>query len=333
MTNELTYPLPGQERPAPDAERVQGRLLAWFEIHGRAHLPWRRTRDPYAILVSEMMLQQTGVERVLPKYEAWLRRFPTLEALAAAPRSEAIRLWAGLGYNSRAVRLQDIARQAVAAYGGRLPATLTDLRALKGIGPYTAGAVLCFAHEQDVAFVDTNVRRVLGRIFLGPEGEVTPPTERELYDLAERALPRGRAWPWYQALMDLGATICTDGKPACLVCPLCEDCRAAFRAGRVAREGSATYKPKRPQGPWQGSARYYRGRIVAALSGLPPGARLPLADLAAGIRPPQAQEDGPEQGQLLDPERLRELVARLAADGLVTLHEAPNGMLEVALPE
>jgi len=332
MTNELTYPLPGQERAAPDAERVQGRLLAWFEIHGRAHLPWRQTRDPYAILVSEMMLQQTGVERVLPKYQAWLQRFPTLEALASAPRSEAIRLWAGLGYNSRAVRLQDIARQAVAAYGGRLPATLVELRALKGIGPYTAGAVLCFAHEQDIAFVDTNVRRVLGRIFLGPEGEITPPTERESYDLAERVLPRGRAWPWYQALMDLGATICTDGKPACLVCPLSEDCRAAYRAGRVAREGSATYKPKRPQGPWQGSARYYRGRIVAALSVLTPGQRLTLDALAAQIQPAQAQ-DGPEQAQSLDPERLRELVTRLAADGLVTLHEAPDGTLEVALPE
>src|SRR5437764_1298168 len=124
----------------PDLHAVQERLLAWFAAHGR-DLPWRHTRDPYAILVAEIMLQQTGVERVRPKYEAWLARFPTLQALAAAPRSEVIRLWSGLGYNSRAVRLHDVARQVVARHVGQLPETMEGLLTLKGIGRYTAGAV------------------------------------------------------------------------------------------------------------------------------------------------------------------------------------------------
>ncbi len=314
------------ERPAPVAEAVQERLLAWFAQQGR-DLPWRHTRDPYAILVAEMMLQQTGVERVRPKYAAWLERFPTLRALAEAPRAEVIRLWSGLGYNSRAVRLQEIARQAVERYGGQLPATVDELLTLKGIGHYTAGAVACFAHEQDVAFVDTNVRRVLSRVFLGAEGDPAPVTEKEMRRLANDALPHGRAWAWHQALMDLGATICTDAKPACLICPLQTLCRSAFRAGRVVRETSAAYKPRRKEGPWRASTRYYRGRIVAALSRLPHGQRLGLEALAAGI---DAGSDGDAP---IDRALLRTLVTRLAADGLVAIHERADGEIELSLPE
>ncbi len=324
-TPEMTYPLPGQEKAVPALEDVQARLLAWFAAHGR-DLPWRHTRDPYQILVAEMMLQQTGVERVLPKWRAWLAAFPTLEALAAAPRGDVIRLWAGLGYNSRAVRLQEIARQAIEQYGGRLPGTVEALRDLKGIGPYTAGAVLCFAYERDVTFVDTNVRRVLTRVFAGAEGAHIPLADGEVRDLAARALPRGHAWAWHQALMDLGATICVDGKPTCLVCPLQEPCRAAFQAGRVAREGRAGYKAPRKEGPWQGSTRYYRGRIVDTLRALAPGERIPLAELIVQVKP-EATPD--------DTARLRELVTRLAADGLAAMHEAhtPEGQVEVSLPE
>lgn len=320
---EIAYGAHDDEKAPPRSEAVQERLLAWFAQQGR-DLPWRRTRDPYAILVSEMMLQQTGVERVLPKYEAWLARFSTLQALAEAPTAEVIRLWSGLGYNSRAVRLQGIARQAVAQYGGRLPYTVAELLSLKGIGHYTAGAVACFAHEQDVAFVDTNVRRVLSRVFLGVEGEPAPLAEKGLRELAERVLPPGRAWAWHQALMDLGATICTDARPACLICPLQQPCRAAFRAGRVARERGAGYTARRKEGPWQGSSRYYRGRIVAALGALPPGMRLTLPALAAQIRP-----DTPND----DLAWLRDHVTHLAADGLAALHETPDGQLEIALPE
>ncbi|HUY77131.1 MAG TPA: hypothetical protein VMV29_10195 [Ktedonobacterales bacterium] len=166
-------------------------LLAWYARDGRATLPWRHTRDPYAVLVSEMMLQQTQVERVLPKYQAFLARFPTLSALAAAPTSEVIKEWAGLGYNLRAVRLHGIAQQAMER-GGALPDTLDGLLSLKGIGRYTAGAVACFGLGLPVATVDTNIRRVLWRVFQGIEPATWPtgePATRAILTLAEWALP------------------------------------------------------------------------------------------------------------------------------------------------
>src|SRR5919198_712373 len=320
MAESVVY---DDERHAPDPHAVHEWLLLWFAAQGR-DLPWRHTRDPYAILVAEIMLQQTGVERVLPKYEAWLARFPTLHALAAAPRSEVIRLWSGLGYNSRAVRLHEVARQVVDEHGGQLPDTREGLLKLKGIGRYTAGAVACFAYEQDVAFVDTNIRRVLGRIFLGPAGDSPTLPEKGLRELAEQVLPRGRAWAWHQALMDLGATVCTDATPACLVCPLQGLCRSAFRAGRLAREARAAYRTRPKEGPWRGSSRYYRGRIVAALAALPRGEHLALSALAA-----RATSDAEDAAI----PRLQDLVTTLAAEGLVVVHETADGQLEVALPE
>ncbi len=338
------------ERATPPVEAVQERLLTWFAAYGR-DLPWRRTRDPYAILVAEMMLQQTGVERVIPKYAAWLERFSTLQDLAAAPRAEVIRAWSGLGYNSRAVRLHEIARQAVERYAGRLPASVDDLLTLKGIGRYTAGAVACFAHEQDVVFVDTNIRRVLSRVFLGGEGAAASPTEKGLHELAASALPPGRAWPWHQALMDLGATICTDARPACLVCPLQDVCRGAFQSGRAVREAQAAYQTRpaptrrKKEGPWRGSTRYYRGRIVAILGTLPHGERLALPALAARIATETPAGDGPpanashheqvgeHEANIVDLAWLQTLVTRLAADGLAAIYRAQDGSLEVSLPE
>lgn len=216
---------------AGDAQRgaIWERLLDWYATEGRAHLPWRHTHDPYAVLVSEVMLQQTQVERVLPKYREWMARFPTLAALAAASAGEAIQAWAGLGYNSRAVRLHAIARQAVAEYGGALPGTLDGLLALKGIGRYTAGAVICFAFGLPVATVDTNIRRVLWRVFRGIEPAEWPSGERatrEALGLAQWALPPERAYDWQQALMDLGATICASRRPLCERCPLRACCAA-----------------------------------------------------------------------------------------------------------
>jgi A/G-specific adenine glycosylase len=216
---------------ADDSQRgdVWERLLAWYAAEGRAHLPWRHTRDPYAVIVSEVMLQQTQVERVLPKYREWMARFPTLAALAAASAGEAIQAWAGLGYNSRAVRLHAIARQVVAEYGGALPGTLEGLLALKGIGRYTAGAVACFAFGLPVATVDTNIRRVLWRVFRGIEPAEWLAGERaarEILGLAQWALPAARAYDWQQALMDLGATVCVSRRPLCERCPLRACCAA-----------------------------------------------------------------------------------------------------------
>src|SRR6266480_4574674 len=148
--------------------RVHSYLLQWYAAEHR-DLPWRSTHDPYAILVSEMMLQQTQVQRVLPKYEQFLAEFPTLADLAAAPTADVISAWVPLGYNMRAVRLQSIARQVISEYNGRIPDTIDELLKLKGIGRYTAGAIACFAYSKQVATVDTNIRRVLHRIFLGLE--------------------------------------------------------------------------------------------------------------------------------------------------------------------
>jgi A/G-specific adenine glycosylase len=234
-----------RETPASADQRTQAHehLLAWYAAHGR-DLPWRHTRDPYAVLVSEVMLQQTQVERVLPKYREFLERFPTLAALAEAPTADVIRAWAPLGYNVRAVRLQQIARQVVAEHGGELPHTLDGLLALKGIGRYTAGAVACFAFGLPVATVDTNIRRVLWRVFRGIEPAEWPAGQagaRELLALADWALPGGAAYDWQQALMDLGATICVSRRPACERCPLAADCSALAEADAVAlfRSGEA----------------------------------------------------------------------------------------------
>jgi A/G-specific adenine glycosylase len=217
-------------------DKTRERLLAWYATEGRTHLPWRHTRDPYAVLVSEVMLQQTQVERVLPKYREFLACFPTLCALAEAPTAEVIQAWSSLGYNLRAVRLQQIAQQVVRECGGSLPGTLDGLLGLKGIGRYTAGAVACFAFGLTAATVDTNIRRVLWRVFRGIEPGVWPtgtPASRELLALAEWALPAARAYDWQQALMDLGATVCLSRRPHCARCPLVDCCAAYAETARA----------------------------------------------------------------------------------------------------
>jgi A/G-specific adenine glycosylase len=199
--------------------RFQRRLLAWYRRHGR-DLPWRRTREPYRILVSEIMLQQTQVERVLPKYRQFLDRYPTMEALAAASVDDVRRLWYPLGYNVRPLRLHAIACEAMARYGGRLPDSADTLRRLPGVGRYTAGAILAFAHGRDVAILDTNVRRVLGRVFFGPRRLRRLRGEKAFWDLAGALVPRGRGYDFNQALMDFGATWCTPRRPRCARCPM-----------------------------------------------------------------------------------------------------------------
>ena len=203
--------------------RFREGLLRWYARHQR-DLPWRRTRDPYHVLVSEIMLQQTQVDRVIPKYHEFLGRYPTLEALATADVAEVTRTWYPLGYNIRPVHLHGIAREAVARYGGRLPADDKALRAMKGIGRYTAGAVRSFAYGARAPILDTNVRRVLGRVFHGVDGRRV--STASLWKLAEQVLPRARVYDFNQALMDFGATWCTARKPLCLPCPMRRLCRA-----------------------------------------------------------------------------------------------------------
>jgi len=212
--------------PNPSARRTFRRtLLGWYDKNGRT-LPWRETSDPYHILVSEIMLQQTQVDRVLPKYREWLDRYPSFEALARAPESDVTETWRPLGYNIRPKRLQAIAREAVANYGGKLPSDEATLLSFKGIGAYTAGAIRSFAFRERAAILDTNVARVLFRVFMGKGAPKSHATKKVLWTISAALVPRSRAFDFNQALMDFGATLCTARKPKCLICPMSTLCSA-----------------------------------------------------------------------------------------------------------
>ncbi len=209
--------------PPPDRRRFRQRLLTWYRRHGR-DLPWRKTDDPYHILVSEIMLQQTQVDRVLPKYAEWLAKYPSLHALAAAPEQDVNDTWRPLGYNIRPRRLQSIAREAVANYGGELPSDEETLLSFKGIGAYTAGAIRSFAFGERAAILDTNVARVLFRTFVAKGDPKSHAMKRHLWAVSETLVPSRHVFDFNQALMDLGAMVCVARNPRCLVCPMAKDC-------------------------------------------------------------------------------------------------------------
>jgi len=202
--------------------RFQHRLLRWYKEHGR-DLPWRKTSDPYKILVSEVMLQQTQVDRVVPKYHEFLERYPSFEALAGARAEDVKKTWYPLGYNIRPLRLHGIARETVARYGGELPSDHDELLSFKGIGRYTAGAIRSFAFNEDAPILDTNVIRVLHRVFLGAGDPKS--RKNQLWVLSETLIPKGRGYDFNQALMDFGATVCTARDPYCLLCPMKDFCK------------------------------------------------------------------------------------------------------------
>jgi A/G-specific adenine glycosylase len=208
-----------------ERRRFRDRLLVWYRRHGR-DLPWRKTSDPYHILVSEIMLQQTQVDRVLPKYAEWLARYPSLEALATASEQEVTNAWYPLGYNVRPKRLRAIARESVARYGGQLPADRDVLLSFKGIGAYTAGAIRSFAFRERAAILDTNVARVLFRVFVGEGNPKGHAMKRHLWRLSETLVPVRHVFDFNQALMDFGAMICVARNPKCLICPMKKSCRA-----------------------------------------------------------------------------------------------------------
>lgn len=298
----------GFEPDETKVEAVRSTLISWYEVNGRA-LPWRRTRDPWSILVSEVMLQQIQVKRAIPFYEAFLARFPTALALAEAPLSEAIKVWGDLGRYRRVVSLHKTARILVKEFDGEIPSDRKVLVGLPGIGSYTAGAVACFAFEEDAAFLDSNVRRVLHRLFFGAEVPEQFATERELQRLAETMVPRGRGWKWGQSSIEFGATQCTTRKPLCEVCPLSALCAAQpMIRGLLAslpRGEKATYR-------YEGSNRYYRGRVLAALREAPEEG-VPLRELGEGLREGFAEQDLPW---------LRHVVESLEKDGLVRVSSA-----------
>jgi A/G-specific adenine glycosylase len=216
----VNSPLKSMQRDTVTKHRMQifqHKLLEWYVHHGR-NLPWRHTRNPYHILVSEIMLQQTQVDRVIPKYHEWLHRYPTFDTLAIAPLEEVKQLWRPLGYNIRPLRLYQIAQSVVTKCNGQLPESLDDLLALPGIGRYTAGAILSFAFHKDAPIVDTNVQRVILRLFDIPGDSKRVAVKNRVWQLAESLIPPGKAYIFNQALIDFGALICTARNPHCSSC-------------------------------------------------------------------------------------------------------------------
>jgi A/G-specific adenine glycosylase len=210
---------------SPDLGAITARLLSWYERNQR-ELPWRNTRDPYLITVAEFMLHQTRVATVLPYYQRFLERFPDWSALASAPLDDVLKAWEGLGYYARARHLHGLAQCVSAEHGGELPNSDQALRALPGIGEYTAGAILSIAFGQDRVAIDGNVRRVLCRLFQITENPVSADGRQRLQQSAESLLPHGQAGAFNQALMDLASSVCTPRRPMCEVCPLSEACQA-----------------------------------------------------------------------------------------------------------
>lgn len=285
-------------------------LLRWYTRNGR-DLPWRRTNDPYIILLSEVMLQQTQVDRVLKKLPLFRSLFPTLASLARASRGDVIRAWSGLGYNGRAIRLHRLAQIVRLHHGGRLPRAVDQLQELPGIGRYTASAIAAFAHDQAVAVVDTNVQRVLRRVF--PRESRT----KDIWTVAHMVLPLRSSYAWNQGLMDLGATLCTARAPECSRCPLEIHCPSAHR--RVQKPTPRRREPSRDGVP----DRIYRGRIVQALRKLEGARSTDFKRLGQLVKQPFLARDQTW---------LRQLIGRLERDRLVRLKKK-NGTLFVSLPQ
>lgn len=275
--------------------QFQKEVLDWFAKNGRT-LPWRQTTDPYHILVSEIMLQQTQVDRVIPKYEAWLRQFPTVEHLASTSPATVIQAWSGLGYNRRALFLQKAARAI--AERGSFPTQYAELVTLPGIGPYTAAAVLSFAFNADIALHDTNIKRIYQLIIFGDQVE---PTDKQVTEVAEQFLPQGHSRVWHGALMDIG-TIIAKGRGAAQQQALLVDLFPILKNFPLPQLSDQPLKrPK--QSEFKSSRRYWRGRIIAKLA---QSQSLTKAEVTAYL-----------QGLDTIPYSIDELLQSLVRDGLI----------------
>lgn len=242
--------------------RFAKRLLEWYGENKRS-LPWRGTVDPYAVWVSEIMLQQTRVDAVIPYFLRWMERFPTVSDLAGSTERAVLNLWEGLGYYARARNLRKAAQVVAREHGGELPRDVASLRSLPGVGRYTAGAIASIAFGLDQPALDGNIRRVLARVFNVSEPANSPGGERLLWELAARHLPKGKAGDYNQALMDLGATICIPANPRCPVCPVRTQCRAR-KLGIQAERPVLKARKAVPHHVYAGAVITRRGRVLLA---------------------------------------------------------------------
>ncbi len=317
----------------PEPAAVRRKILRWYSLNRRP-FPWRDTRDPYRILLSEIMLQQTQADRVAGYFTRFLKKFPCIATLARASKADVLRAWKGMGYNNRAVRLHGAVKEVMASYNGSVPRDTNSLSLLPGIGRYTAHAVACFAHGSSVPVVDVNVRRVLSRIFHRMETTGGAISNPDAWKLAARILP-AEAYDWNQALMDFGAMVCTARNPKCSSCPVSDACLSAGRFrnagitgpvlartpggnGRRRREDDTRSSKKEPS--HRGiPRRIWRGKIVEALC----GSRKPLAtaDIQRIVRP---------SGKAPSGKWLNDIIGRLERDGVVSVRRE-RGRIAVSL--
>lgn len=289
-------------RRVSNVPEIISSLLFWYKRKQR-DLLWRKTRNPYRILVSEVMLQQTQVDRVIPKYKAFLRQFPNIKALANAKASDVIKAWKGLGYNRRALMLQRTAQMIRTEHGGRFPRDLETLKTLPGVGDYTARAILSFAYEQPIMMMDTNHRRFYQRVFFGMHNKTDKQLLARADELLENKQLHKSTYDWNQALMDFGSQICTTRVPKCQECPLKQWCRA-YPKILTHTPNPVAPKTKTARIPFRQTDRYFRGRII---DNLRVDHRISLTKL---------EKSFPE----LPKERFQKIVRQLKTDGLIVQH-------------
>jgi len=288
-----------------DLSPLRRSLLAWHRRHG-LRAPWRYSGDPYLVMVAAVMAQQTQISRVLQKFDEFTAAFPTVEALARARTARVLRMWEGMGYNLRGLRLHRAAKRIVRQ--GGFPRRAAALVEIEGIGPFTAAIITSFAFGEPVAAIDVNVRRVLIRLLTGKDEARL--SDRALQPAADALLSRRAPGRWNQAMMDLGARVCKPRVPQCNVCPLATWCRARplFESRNAPRRVAEAKPSYRTQAPFRGSRRYHRGRIVQALRELPPRTGIVPADLLPRLA-----------GGGLDEAQLQELIEALRRDGLLRI--------------
>jgi len=309
MRRDLT-PGPFPLREGEKVQNLQRKLLGWYRKHRRVFL-WRKTTDPYEILVSEIMLQQTQVSRVQEKLPVFLKAFPDFETLARATKAEVIREWRGMGYNNRAVRLHELAKIVVEQYNSTLSSTIEVLEELPGIGKYTAHAVLCFGFRKRVPVVDVNIRRVLSRLFWKMKKPDELKSEKEIWLFAEHVLPRD-GYTWNQALMELGGRICKAGKPKCDECPVGNLCASKHLSRMKSERRVSSSKEKLRYGL---PNRIWRGKIVEALRNVNGEGSMSLKKLGKKIK-----KDFAESEQLW----LRSILQQLHDEGLIEISIVNN---------